>query len=131
MDESMGGFMGKKKMLLIDDDKDDCLMIKEFFDKSGYPDLMFVESGEEGLKKAEKELPDLVIIDTRLPGMDGFEVCRRIRETGSLKNTKIIVMTGFIDAIDAVKAREVGADDYCVKTSDCLPLIKAVKSVLS
>ena len=90
---------------------------------------MFAKNGKEGLEKAKKELPDLVITDTVLPGIDGFEVCRQIKQKEAL-DTKVIVMTGVIDAVDAVKAREMGADDYCVKATDGKPLVGAVKNLM-
>ena len=62
--------------------------------------------------------------------MDGFEVCRQIKESLAPNAPKIIVMTGTIDAVDAVKARKMGADDYCVKTADGIPLMKAVENLL-
>ena len=80
------------------------------------------------MKKIKEGKPQLVLLDLILPGIDGFEVCRQIRE--KLKEgTKIIVMTGSIDAVDAVKARKFGADDYCVKTSDASTFIEAVKKL--
>ncbi len=79
---------------------------------------------------AASENPDLVITDTNMPGIDGFETCRQIRDAGSKDNPKIIVTTGAIDAVDAVEARKAGADDYCVKTSDAAQLIVAVKNLI-
>jgi len=118
------------KILVIDDNNQDRMIIKRFLNKAGYEQIFMAESGEEGLKKAISEKPDLVIADTMLPGMDGFEVCRRIKGSLAAAAPKIIVMTGTIDAVDAVKARKMGADDYCVKTADGVSLVKAVKSLL-
>jgi len=118
-----------KKILIIDDNDQDRKIIKRFLSKAGYDEIFIVETGEDGLKKAESEKPELVIIDTILPGIDGFEVCRQIRETQSPSYPKIIIITGSIDAVDAVKARKSGADDYCAKTSDCSSLLEAVKQL--
>jgi DNA-binding response OmpR family regulator len=118
-----------KKILIIDDNAQDRMIIKRFLNKAGYEEILMSESGEEGLKIAESEKPDLAIIDTMLPGMNGFDVCSRIRETQGQAVPKIIIMTGMIDAVDAVKAKRVGADDYCVKTSDGSSLIEAVKKL--
>jgi DNA-binding response OmpR family regulator len=79
---------------------------------------------------ASSEKPDLVITDTMMPGIDGFETCRQIRATHDKEEMKIIVTTGAIDAVDAVKARKAGADDYCVKTSDPTQLIAAVRGLI-
>ena len=107
-----------KKILVIDDNEQDRKIINRFLSKAGYADVMLAENGEDGVKIANAEKPDLVVTDTMLPGIDGFEVCRQIREAQGPTNPKIIIMTGGIDAVDAVKARKMGADDYCVKTSD-------------
>lgn len=118
-----------KKLLIIDDSEQDRKIMKRYFTKAGYENISMAENGEDGVKKAEEEKPDLVISDTMLPGIDGFEVCRRIREALGPEVPKIIIMTGAIDAVDAVKAREMGANDYCVKTSDCESLIEAAKNL--
>jgi len=118
-----------KKILVIDDNEQDRMIIKRFLKKAGYEDITTAESGEEGIEKAAKESPDLVITDTMLPGLNGFEVCQKIREAHGTDTPKIIIMTGMIDAVDAVKARKMGADDYCVKTADFAPMIEAVKKL--
>ena len=119
-----------KKILIVDDNEQDRKIIQRFLDRSGYKDIFTAPTGEEGVKTAKAKKPDLVILDTVLPGIDGFEVCRRIREALGKTTPKIIIMTGSIDAVDAVKARTMGADDYCVKTSDYKPLLDAVKRLV-
>jgi len=118
-----------KKILVIDDNEPDRNLVKIFLNEAGFEQIVMAETGEEGAKKAESDKPDLVITDTLLPGIDGFEVCRRIRKYHGRNGPKIIVITGVIDAIDAVKARKMGADDYCVKNRDLSDLIKAVKDL--
>lgn len=119
-----------KKILIIEDNEQDRKIMKRFLNEAGFEEILFAESGEEGLNKAKSEKPDLVILDTLLPGMDGFQTCRQIREAHGPTTPKIIVTTGSVDAVDAVKARKAGADDYCAKTSDYLPLIEAVKKLV-
>lgn len=118
-----------KKILVIEDNDQDRKIIGRYLKKSGYEDVVFAESGEEGVAKAKVESPDIVVSDTMLPGIDGFEVCRQIREHFGPDTPKIIIMTGAVDAVDAVKAKKMGANDYCVKTSDYEPLLDAVKNV--
>ena len=119
-----------KKILIIDDNEQDRKIMKRFLNRAGYEHILMAETGEEGVKAAESRKPDLVIIDTLLPGIDGFEACRRIRETHGPATPKIVMITGSVDAVDAVKARTVGTDDYCVKTRDYAPLIEAVAKLL-
>ncbi len=119
-----------KKILIIDDTDSDRKIVKRFLNKAGYDNIVVAETGERGVEMAASESPDLVITDTNMPGIDGFETCRQIREASGKENPKIIVTTGAIDAVDAVKARKVGADDYCVKTSDSAQIVNAVKSLV-
>jgi len=119
-----------KKILVIDDNEVDLIIVKRCLNQAGYDEIITAEDATEGVKKAKEEKPDLVISDTLLPGSNGFEVCTRIRELYNQTTPKIIIMTGAIDAVDAVKARKAGADDYCAKTSDCSPLIEAVKKLI-
>ncbi len=117
------------KILLIEDNPQDQKIAQRYLNRAGYEDVILAGNGEEGLILAEKERPEIVITDTNLPGMNGFEICRRVKAITGL-NARVIVVTGQIDAVDAGKARENGADDYCVKTSDCSPLIAAVKNLI-
>lgn len=119
-----------KKILIIDDTESDRKIAQRYLNRSGYNDVVTAANGEEGVQMAASEKPELVITDTNMPGIDGFETCRQIREAGTKESPKIIVMTGAIDAVDAIKARKCGADDYCVKTSDCSQLLTAVKSLI-
>jgi len=115
------------KLLVIDNNEQDRKLIKRFLNSAGFEDVVTADTGEDGLTKAESEKPDLVITDTVLPGMNGFDVCKKIRKTSGPDNPKVIIITGSIDAVDAVKAKKMGADDYCAKSSDFAPLIDAVK----
>jgi DNA-binding response OmpR family regulator len=119
-----------KKILIIDDTDADRKIMKRFLNKAGYDNILMAETGEAGVAMAESEKPDLVITDTMMPGIDGFETCRRIRAKYDDKAIKVIVVTGAIDAVDAIKARKAGADDYCVKTSDPGQIITAVQSLI-
>ena len=119
-----------KKILIIDDTDSDRKIVQRFLNKEGHDNIIIAENGEDGVAMAASENPDLVITDTNMPGIDGFETCRQIRDAGSKETPKIIVITGAIDAVDAIKARKSGADDYCVKTSDCVQLMVAVKNLI-
>jgi len=119
-----------KKILLVDDNSVDLLIIKRHLSHAGYNEIVSASGADEGIKKAELERPDLIILDTLLPGSSGFEICQTIREKYNQTNPKIIIMTGSVDAVDAVKARKVGADDYCAKTSDSVPLLEAIKKLI-
>ncbi len=119
-----------KSILIIDDDREDQDLIKVALEKAGFNQIHCSISGEEGLKDAWETRPDLIIVDTRLTGMSGFEVCQKIKAEKEI-SAKVIIITGAVDAVDAVKAREMGADDYCAKTSDYAPLVETVEKWLN
>ena len=118
----------KKKILIVDDEADIRITLTDILTNEGY-EVSEAADGEEAVQKAGKIKPDLVLVDTILPGMDGIEVCRQIKKVKKLA-AKVIVYTGKLDAIDAVTARYMGADDYCIKGNDLSYLIKAVKTCL-
>ncbi len=119
-----------KRILIIEDTESDLILIKHHLGRAGYNQIMTSSNAGEGIKKAMEEKPDLIISDTLLPDSNGFEVCLKIKEAFNQAGAKVIIMTGSADAVDAVKARRVGADDYCAKSSDCAMLLEAVKKLI-
>ena len=79
----------EKKILIIDDSEQDRMIMKRFLTKAGYDKIETAQSGEEGLEKMASARPDLVILDTMLPGINGFEVCRKISEAGKGSAPKV------------------------------------------
>ncbi len=103
----------KKKVLVVDDDPAVCDMLKRFLTIKRYK-VNTVLSGEEAIKKVRKEEPHLVLLDIRMPGMDGVEVLKRIKEID--KNIPIVVMiTAVKNDIVGRKCLEMGAADYITK----------------
>jgi DNA-binding response OmpR family regulator len=118
-----------KKILIVDDNATDLLIIKRYLVRAGYNEIVSAGNVQEGIKKVETESPDLIILDTMLPDGNGFEICQVIREKYNQAKPRIIIITGSVDAVDAVRARRSGADDYCAKTFDCAPLLEALKRI--
>ena len=119
-----------KKVLIIDDNENDSLLIETKLKKTGINCKVFTSrTGEDGIKSADDIRPDIVIIDTNLPRQDGFQVCKKMKSKFG-DSIKIIIITGYVDAVDAVKARRSGADDYSIKTSDVANLIKKVANLI-
>jgi len=121
--------MQKTKILIIDDDADirDVLNItltEEGFDVTEAPD------GEEGLKLALKKGPDLVIVDYKMPKMDGRQVCKEIKKDILLSHMPIIMLTGKSDVSDKVGGIESGADDYIVKPFEPQELLARIRMVI-
>lgn len=117
------------KILLIDDDEEDQMLIAKTLNEEGIQDICFALTATDGLQKVNDEKPDLVLVDTVLPDLDGFEVCKRIKSTCAL-SVRVIMLTGVVDAVDATKARENGCDEYCVKTTGLDELRMVIKQVL-
>src|SRR5438045_3272377 len=104
------------KLLIIDDDESDQILMSTAIRQAGLEARISVAgSGEEGIQKANVLQPDLIILDSSLPGMDGFETCRRIKAMEG--HSKIIICTGVVDEHILDKAKSVGAEDCCTKTS--------------
>ncbi|MBI3252740.1 MAG: response regulator [Candidatus Omnitrophica bacterium] len=121
----------RPKVLIIDDSEADRILLHEAIKKAGLEvEVQTARSGEEGVKKANELRPEaIIVLDTLMPGMNGFEACKKIKEMD--QDSKVILCTGVVDAVDAAKARAAGADDYCVKTDDYEAVVGAIKSLIT
>lgn len=121
--------MGKNvKIFIVDDNVNSITTLTDLLVEDGYT-VVVASDGEEALKKIQEEKPDIVLVDTRLPGMDGYEVCRQIKETKGL-TTKVVMYTAYVDAINVTKARKAGVDDFLAKTSDYAQMRHAIKKIV-
>ncbi|MBQ8306399.1 MAG: response regulator transcription factor [Blautia sp.] len=116
----------KQKILIVDDDNNIAELIqlyltKEFFEAS------IANDGIEALKKFRSDSPDMIILDLMLPGIDGYQVCREIRQSSDIP---IIMLSAKTDTFDKVLGLELGADDYIIKPFDAKELVARVKAVL-
>ena len=118
-----------KKILIIEDDEDIALLIKESVEKIGHEGLLS-PTGEDGVQKATQERPDLIVLDIGLPDMDGFEVCRRVKNESSLKNTLILMLTSLQEKGVLEKGYDVGADDLMLKPYETVELEKKMQALL-
>jgi DNA-binding response OmpR family regulator len=99
------------RVLLVEDDPDVRLALRLLLEDDGY-EVIEAGDGEQGLQRAASQLPDLVLVDLKLPGMHGLEVCRQLRRASDVP---IVVVTAQIDSHDVVAGLEAGADDYVTK----------------
>jgi DNA-binding response OmpR family regulator len=113
-------------ILIIDDDEKLNRLLTEFLTDFGFKTLTAIHAAE-GLKKLNQKSPDLVILDVMLPGMDGFEVCKTIRQQSLVP---IIMLTARGDLMDKVVGLELGADDYLPKPFEPRELVARIHSVL-
>jgi len=116
------------KVLVVDDERDMLKIVEIHLVDKGF-EVSTARSGHEALRKLEDENPDVILMDVVLPDMDGYEVCEMIKSRDESK--KIIIYTGKVDAIDAIKARRVGADDFVAKTSDLEHIVTSIKKLLA
>lgn len=121
--------MLKEKILVIEDDKHISKLVKYNLEKAGY-DATVTATGEEAFEVLDKEQIDLIILDIMLPKMDGFEVCRSIKQESKFKNIPIVILTAKGEEVDRIVGLELGADDYIVKPFSPRELVLRVKAIL-
>lgn len=121
--------MQKPKILLIEDEEDIAALIKLQAELSGYK-LHVEVDGLNGYRAVEREKPDLVILDIMLPGLNGLDVCRKIKNNPELKDIPVIMISAKSEEIDVVLGLELGADDYVAKPFSPKILFSRVKAVM-
>ncbi len=120
--------MAKKKILVVDDTEWNRDLLVQLLEDD-YEVLQAVD-GEQGVKKAEKERPDLILMDLGMPVMDGWEATRKIKANGELKHIPIIAVTSHAMVGDEIHAREAGCDDYLPKPIDENELMIKIRKLL-
>ncbi|GAA4294350.1 response regulator transcription factor [Aestuariibaculum suncheonense] len=123
--------MNKKdiKILLVDDEPDILEIVGYNLTSEGYQ-VITAENGQEGVKKAKKELPHLIILDVMMPEMDGIEACELIRKHPDLQNTLVVFLTARGEDYSQVAGFDAGADDYITKPIKPKVLVSKVKALL-
>lgn len=119
----------KSKILIVEDDLDVAEMLNAYFRVQGY-EVFTVNWGEDGVRAAQTILPDLMILDIRLPDIDGYEVARRVRTDRRTNEIPIIFLTEKRERVDRLQGFEVGADDYITKPFDVQELRLRVRNAL-
>jgi two-component system phosphate regulon response regulator PhoB len=117
------------RILIIEDEPDIIEILKYNLEREKYV-VLTSASGEDGLAAARDALPDLVLLDIMLPGMDGLQVCRKLREDPSTRDLLVIMLTAKGTEADIVVGLTLGADDYIVKPFSTGELLARVKAVL-
>jgi DNA-binding response OmpR family regulator len=119
-----------KKILLVEDDPVSRKFMELILAKEGFQ-IITASNGLEGLRKAKQESPDLLILDVMLPGLDGFEVCHRLRDDEYSAHLPVLVLSAKSQESDKNAALSVGANDFLAKPVDRLVLIAKVTELLA
>lgn len=118
-----------QRILVVEDDVDTSEMLSAYFEAQGY-EVLTAAWGEDALRVTQEVLPDLVVLDIRLPDIDGYEVCRRLRDQRRTEQVPIIFLTERRERIDRLAGLEMGAVDYVTKPFDIQELRLRVRNAL-
>ncbi|MDE3000786.1 MAG: response regulator transcription factor [Gemmatimonadota bacterium] len=116
-------------ILVVEDEVDIQEIVSYNLEKAGFG-VVAVDSGETALESIRKRIPDLVVLDLMLPGMDGLEVCRLLKQDATTRDLPILMLTARAEEVDRVVGLELGADDYVVKPFSARELTLRVQAIL-
>lgn len=121
--------MTQGTIVIVDDEKDVIELVRYNLEKHGFT-VIGALTGEAGLDLAIHQSPDLILLDLMLPGMDGLEVCRRLRRDNKTSRIPIIMLTAKAEEADRIVGLEIGADDYITKPFSPRELVARIRAVL-
>jgi two-component system phosphate regulon response regulator PhoB len=121
--------MAKPAILVVEDDVDILRLITYNFKTSGF-DVATAQDGYEALALARRRVPDLIILDLMLPGLDGLEVCKELKRSEATRKIPVLMLTARAEEVDRIVGLELGADDYVVKPFSPRELILRVRAIL-
>jgi two-component system, OmpR family, alkaline phosphatase synthesis response regulator PhoP len=116
----------KKNVLIVDDEPHIVNLIKLSLNKDQY-DVTGAYSGREALLHIDKNIPDLVVLDLMMPGVNGYELCKALRENPKTRKIPVLILSAKSQMNDKLHAIDVGADDYMTKPFDPMELVKRIK----
>ena len=118
-----------KRILAIEDHEENRRLLRDLLTSVGY-EMIEAVTGEEGLTLAATHVPDLILMDIQLPGLDGYEVTRRLKANPALRHIPVIAVTSYALSGDEVKALEAGCDAYVTKPFDPVELLAKIREYL-
>ena len=121
--------MMKEKVLVVEDEPDILDLVTFHLKKEGFR-VTGVDTGEEAIKRIPQIEPDLVIVDWMLPGLDGLDLCKFIKQNNNMAKINVMMLTAKVDESDIVTGLEIGADDYLTKPFSPKVLVARVKALL-
>lgn len=121
--------MSKQKILIIEDERDLVEILTYNLTNEGF-EVLSATDGQDGLRRAQRDLPDLILLDLMLPVVDGLQVCRQLRSDPRTQDLRILMLTARSEEIDEIVGFNMGADDYVTKPFKIKPLIHRIKALL-
>lgn len=119
-----------KRILVVDDQEENLYLLRVLLSSHGY-EVLEARSGEQAMERLRETACDLVLLDVMMPGMDGYEVCRNIRQEEPLSHLPVILLTAKRDVDSKVQGLDVGASDYITKPFDRQEVLARIRSLLS
>jgi serine phosphatase RsbU (regulator of sigma subunit) len=121
--------MAGEKIVIIDDNESDLSLMKRLLSRNGY-EVFTAPSGEEGLVEIHERRPHSVLVDYRMPGMDGYEVSRRVKADDELRNIPVLILTGADSSENMIAGLDAGADDFVTKSADVDVILARLRALL-
>ena len=118
-----------QRILIVEDQEDNRMIMRDVLNAAGY-ELIEAVNGADGVKQAQSERPDLILMDNQMPVLDGYEATRQIKADPSLKGTPIIAVTSYALSDDQAKARNAGCNGYVAKPFSPRELLAKVREYL-
>jgi DNA-binding response OmpR family regulator len=119
-----------KKILIVEDEEDIVELLSAIFDDIGDYEVLSAGDGEEALRIAQVDNPDIILLDIQLPKLNGYKVCGLIKSDPAMSHTKVLMLSGIVQNSDWLRAREAGADGYIAKPFSSTALVEKVEELL-
>ncbi len=119
-----------KKILIAEDEEDILELLSVIFGDLGDYEILCARDGEEALRITRVDNPDIILLDIRLPKLNGYEVCKLMKSDPTMSQTRVIMISGMAQNSDRQKAREAGTDGYIIKPFSSIELVQKVEELL-
>lgn len=119
-----------KKILIVEDEEDILELLSAIFEEFGDYGVLRARDGEEALRIARVDNPDIILLDIQLPKLNGYEVCKSVKSDPAMSPTKVLMLSGMAQNSDWQKAQEAGADGYITKPFSSIELVEKVEGLL-
>ena len=119
-----------KKILIVEDEEDVLELLAEIFSGLGDYTILCARDGEEALRIARVDNPDIILLDIQLPKLSGYDVCRSVKSDSAMSHAKVLILSGMAQNFDCKKSKDVGADGYITKPFSSIEIVKKVDELL-